>query len=105
MWKVALIDVTIAEPQSKVRYNLYIHCNICGGNILNGETENLLRMVQSQKGGNWVQTLHNPQYVLVNTTEIRDLEIYIKDGKDKLATFLKKPVTVTLHFKSYPFYD
>jgi len=98
---VALVDMFISESNVKYRYILYLHCDGC---ILDGENENLLRMVKSTRAGNCTQSFNTPQYVPVNKSEIRELEIYIKDAKGNFSTFLKKPVTVTLHFKSYPFY-
>ena len=103
IWKVALVDIHIADS-AKVRFNLFMHCNICDGCILDGERENLLRMVKSIKLGNWSQTFDTPQYASVNKTDIRDLEVFIRDGKGNLASFLKKPVTLVLHFKAYPLY-
>jgi len=105
VWKVALVDLYMAEPNMKFRYNLYLYCDACDGYIVDGENENLLRMVKSTKAANWTQSFNNPQYLPVNKSELRELEIYIKDMKGNFATFLKKPVSLTLHFKSYPFYE
>jgi len=99
----ALLDIYITETKLKKRNNLYIHCDVCGESILDGE--NLLRMVKAQKIANWTQAFDTPQYVSVNKSEIRDLEIYITDDQGNLASFLKQPVTITFHFKAYPFYD
>lgn len=105
LWKIALVEATISEPNLKTGHPLYLHCNACDGCIVDGEYDSLLRMIRSQRSGKWTQIFDSLFYVSVNKSEIRELEIYIKDGKDTLATFLKKPVSITLHFKSYPFFD
>lgn len=104
-WKMAAVEAIIAEPNAKVGYNLYLHCDACDGCILDGEYASLLRPVRSLKTGKWTQTFDLPYYVSTNKSELRELEIYIKDGKGNLATFLRKPVSVTIHFKSYPFFN
>ena len=103
-WKVALVDIFVLENSVKSKQNLYVHCDICGESIVDGEKDNLLRMVKFQKLGNWSQSFNPPFYVPVNTSETRELEILIRDSQGELASFLKKPVTVTLHFRAYPFY-
>jgi len=70
---------------------------------LDGENENLLRVLKSQRAGSWTQSFDTPQYFSITKSEIRDLEIHIKDVKGNFASFLKKPVTITLHFRQYPF--
>ena len=104
VWKVALVDINLFETKTKTKQILYLHSNICGESIIDGEKEDLLRLLKFQKISNWSQSFDSPYYVPVSRKEIRDIEINIRDEKGKLATFLKNPVTVTLHFKSYPFF-
>lgn len=103
---VALTDVFIRDS-SKTTYvnNLYVHCNIAGESILNGERrEYLLRMVHFVKMGNWTHKYSTPYYVNVNKSQIFEMEIYITNRQSEDASFLKQPVTLTLHFRQYPFF-
>lgn len=102
-WKVALVDIVLNPTGSKTKQNLYIHSDVCGESIVDGQNQNLLRMVRALKVGNWSQTFDSPYYVPVRKSDIRDLEINIKTGKGDLASFVKGRVTITLHFKQYPF--
>ena len=106
-WKVALLDIQMSETGKNgrlIKDNLYIHCDVCSESILDGEKENLLRMVKSVRPGKWTQEFLHPHYITVNKSEIRDIEFYIKSKTGELLSFFKKPVTLTLHFRSYPFF-
>jgi len=103
---VALTDVLIRDS-SKTTYvnNLYVHCSIAGESILNGERrESLLRMVHFVKRGNWTHKYSTPYYVNVNKSQIFEMEFYITNRQSEYASFLKQPVTLTLHFRQYPFF-
>lgn len=105
-WKMALSDVFIAD-NSKTTYtnHLYIFCSIAGDSILNGrQQQTLLRKLGYVKKGNWTHTYNLPYYVDVNRTHIFDIEFYITDKQFQLASFLKKPSSVTLHLRSYPYF-
>ena len=104
IWKVSLVDISMYDP-SKHSSNLYIHSDICGESILDGEKENILRMIKAYRSGKWSQESINFHYISVNKSDIRDIEFSIKDKKGILASFLQMPVTITLHFRSYPFYQ
>jgi len=43
-------------------------------------------------------------YIDVIKSDAFDIEFYIKDKEGDLCTFVTKPVTLQLHFKSYPFF-
>lgn len=104
-WKVALTDIFVRD-NNKITYvnNLYIHCDLAGESIMNGERrQSLLRMVHYVKKGNWTHQYTLPYYVDVNKSLIFDIEFYIKDRKSEYASFLKQPVTLTLHFRHFPF--
>ena len=103
-WKVSLVDISMSDS-SKKSYNLYIHSDICGESILDGDKENILRMVKAYRSGRWTQECINHQYISINKSEIRDIEFSIRNKKGELASFLQNPVTITLHFRSYPFYQ
>lgn len=103
IWKVALVEINLATTTPKTKQNLYVYSNICGESFVDGEKENLLRVLRAQKIANWSQTFDSPFYVSVNKSEIRDIEIVIKTGKGNLASFLTDRATIVLHCKQYPF--
>lgn len=105
-WTVALTDVFIRDS-SKTTYvnNLYVHCNIAGESILNGERrESLLRVLHFVKKGNWTHKYSLPYYLNINKSQIFEMEFYITTRQSEYASFLKQPVTLTLHFRQYPFF-
>lgn len=105
-WNVALTDVFIRDG-SKTLYvnNLYVYCNVAGESIVNGEhRQSLLRMLHYVKKGNWTHKYAIPYYMNVNRSQIVEIEIHIKDRHANDASFLKQPVSLTLHFRQYPFF-
>lgn len=103
VWKVALVDINLATNSPKTKQNVYMYSDICSESFVDGEKENLLRVLRVQKVANWSQTFDSPFYITVNKSEIRDIEILIKTGKGDFASFLTDRVTITLHFRQYPF--
>lgn len=53
--------------------------------------------------GQTSQIFNSPLYVDVIKNEIANLKIVIKNREGKLALFLTNPLSLTLHFKAYPF--
>lgn len=103
-WKVALVDITLTSfGGTKTRKNLYLHSDICEESFLDGEKEALLRPIRALKVAYWSQSFDTPYYIPVKKTDVRDIELFIKTGKGEYASFLTDRVTVTLHFKQYPF--
>jgi hypothetical protein len=106
VWKIALCDIFINENSKQTNYanQLYIFCNIAGVSILSGKQQSsLMRAVSPRKKGEWIESFWQLYYIDVNKSQVFDFEIYITDRSFKLATFLKKPVSITLHFRQYPF--
>lgn len=66
-----------------------------------GEVQSVLRRIVFN--GQTSQIFHSPLYVDVIKNEIANLEIVIKNREGKLALFLTNPLSLTLHFKAYPF--
>lgn len=106
IWKIALCDIHINDSKQISYMNqLYVFCSIVDTSILNGRQEqHLLRSVELNRKGNWTNIYHQLYYENVNKTHIFDIEIYITDRSLRLATFLTKPLTITLHFRQYPFF-
>lgn len=49
-------------------------------------------------------TFDNLLYISTIKIEVVDMEFYLTDENGDLAKFLPQPVSLTLHFKSYPFF-
>ncbi|MES9902425.1 MAG: hypothetical protein ABW168_07050 [Sedimenticola sp.] len=102
LWKVALLDIVLKDEEMRGN-QLYIYANICGESFVNGEHGQLLRKVIPYNRNRWSQEFQVIRYNPVNKTDITDIEFYIKDYHNNTASFLIKPVTLTLHFRAYPF--
>ena len=104
-WVVALIDIKttcdIKIPPSQL-YVYSVYSDICGDSIVDGVQRPLLRRILINKGI-VNKDFNSLWYVPVKFSEIRDIEIYINDKHNQCPSFLKDPLTLTLHFKSYPF--
>lgn len=103
LWKIALLDIVLKEDRMNGSNQLYVCSNICSDTFVNGEHYQLLRKVIPSTFGKWSQEFGLVQYQPINKTEITDIEFYIKDEKNVAASFLNEPVTLTLHFRAYPF--
>lgn len=102
-WKVALVEVDIGSTVS-IQDPIYIHSSICQDSIVEGEKNPLLRRITPFQPGNWNSIIDSPYYIQVNTKELYDIDIYITDRLNKQASFLDETSTLTLHFKSFPFF-
>lgn len=61
-----------------------------------------LQKVNKNEDSLWF--IDSPHYHHVKTNIVYDIEIYITTEKDQLGSFLNNTSTVTLHFKSFPFF-
>ena len=102
-WKVAIIEADIACTLSK-EDAIYLHSSICQNSIVEGKKKPLLRRLVPNKPGDWLMISELPHYIPVNTNELYGIDIYITDKQDNYASFLDRPSTLTLHFKSFPFF-
>lgn len=102
-WKVALLETEIKSTLSK-EDSLYLHSSMCQDSIIEGEKRPLLRRISCYGPGDWSSILETPYYIPVNTKELYNIDILITDRNDSKASFLDKPSTLTLHFKSFPFF-
>ena len=95
-WKVALTEIDFDE---KITASiLYVECSVCEGTIVDGINTNVLRKVNTDMRRSFSNSFNWLYYIHVIKPEIRDIEITLKDSNGSLATFLTKPVTITLHF-------
>jgi len=102
-WRVALVETDISSNISKAE-SIYLYSNVCGESIVDGEQKPLLRRLSAISMGNWSNIFEVPHYVPVKVNDIYNIDIYITDGQNHLASFIDIPSTVTLHFKSFPFF-
>ena len=103
-WKVALTEIYITESSPLPYKKLYLYSNICGDSIVAGEYHPLLRRLINDHVGYWAEIYELPNYVPVKRSEITDIEFYIKDEAGNYTSLLTNPVSITLHFRSFPFY-
>ena len=123
-WKVALTEIYITESSPLPYKKLYLYSNICGDSIVAGEYHPLLRrlindhvgywrLINDHVGywrlindhvGYWAEIYELPNYVPVKRSEITDIEFYIKDEAVNYTSLLTNPVSITLYFRSFPFY-
>lgn len=102
-WIVALIEADISSSFSNEEA-LYLHSSICKETIVEGEKKPLMRRLLANSPGDWRTILESPYYIPVNVKELCIIDIYITDRDDEKASFLNQPSTLTLHFKSFPFF-
>ena len=104
VWKVALVDVDIVSNTSKTEA-IYLYSSICGESIFEGEKKPLLHRLPATIRGNWSTNIEAPFYVPVKNNNIYEIDINRTTNQDDLASFIDdQPSTVTLHFKSFPFF-
>lgn len=107
-WKVALVEFYCkVKPNKKIYAKdsvLYVFCNFCKENVLNGELLPILRRLPPTKTNQWIYTFESSFYVPVIRQEIYEMEFFIKTADGKLASELDQPLMLTLRFEKYPFY-
>lgn len=106
IWKVALTEIHIKEDNRTMYMSgLYVLCDLVDYSIVNGgQRQPILRRLQCNKKGNWIHQYESPNYLSMNKTQIFDIEFFILDSELKTPSFMKKPVSLTLHFPQYPFF-
>jgi hypothetical protein len=102
-WRMALIKADITSTLSKENA-IYIYSCICQDSIVEGEKKPMLRRLMSNAPGDWTSIVESPHYIPINANELYNIDIYITDREDKDGAFLDRPSTLTLHFKSFPFF-
>lgn len=100
---MALVEADITTNYSR-EDALYLHSNVCEESIVDGLEKPLLRRLTSTSMDNWITIFDTPHYHPVKTDLVYDIEIYVTSANDQLASFLNNTSTVTLHFKSFPFF-
>ncbi|MEW8509095.1 MAG: hypothetical protein AB2598_20635 [Candidatus Thiodiazotropha sp.] len=95
-WVVALTEIDLLE---KIQLSsLYVNCDICQSTIVDGEWTNVLRLINTGVKRQFTNSFNWLYYLSVVKSEIREIEISIKQDSGVYATVLNRPVRVTLHF-------
>lgn len=102
-WKVALVECEMNSSLSN-QESVFLYSNICDDSIVNGYKKPLLRRILNNGPGNWCNIFETPHYMTVKVQEITDIHFYITDAKDQIVSFIDQPLTLTLHFKAFPFF-
>lgn len=99
-WTVSLLEFTYlgAKPSEP---ELYVYCNLCDNTIVGEREVPLLRRIYVANSINHI--FEYPYEVPLKTVAFQDIQIYINDFKQELASFLSGEVTVTLQLKQRPF--
>ena len=98
---MALAEFNTANRAQKPE--LFVYSDVCRDSFIGTSEQPLLRrIVYDNKDQNNI-IYDNPYYVPIKLKEIQQIHIYIKDDKGQDASFRKGIVTVTLHFKKFPF--
>ena len=101
-WEVALTEIRIfmEDPTDTA---LFVCSDICQDSFVGTSEQSLLRRVffEDVNGKNVIYV--HPYYVPLKLRDVQQIRIYIKDENGADASFLKKKVSVTLHFKKFPF--
>ena len=103
-WKIALVNKKLDVNPLFEHKDLYIFCDLCSASVDDGNLKPLLRRIclQSSESG-YYEFLHL-LYVDVIKSDVFDIQFLIKDAEGDYCSFINKPVTLQLHFKSYPFF-
>lgn len=103
-WVVAVTEFTTTDwDDDEKSSELFVFSDICQDTFIGQEEGPLLRKVYlgNKKQKNIIYNY--PYYIPIKVGGINQIHIYIKDSKGKDASFLRKKVSVTLHFKKFPF--
>jgi len=103
-WRVSLIDIKIPIHDVFNEKDVYLHCNICTKHMVDGIFQPLQRRICLISTDTGYYTFDNLLYISTIKSEVFDIEFYLTDENGDLGTFLTQPVSLTLHFKAYPFF-
>lgn len=103
-WTIGLTEFTTERWKSnKKSQEVFICCDMCEETFVGGKDMPLLRRVYlgEKQETNIIYEL--PYYVPVKIGQLQQICIYITDREGNLVSFLDGPVSVTLHFKKFPY--
>ena len=105
-WVVALTEFNLKNNHLGSRITngeIFVCCDICQETIVGEREIPLLRRIilERDKDSNIIFSL--PYYISVKVSQIQQIQIYLKDSTGKLTSFNDQEVTLTLHFKKFPY--
>lgn len=103
-WTIGLTEFTTESWNSnKKSQEVFICCDMCEETFVGGKDMPLLRRVYlgEKQETNIIYEL--PYYIPVKIGQLQQICIYITDREGNLVSFLDGPVSVTLHFKKFPY--
>lgn len=103
-WTIGLTEFTTESWNSnKKSQEVFICCDMCEETFVGGKDMPLLRRVYlgEKQETNIIYEL--TYYVPVKIGQLQQICIYITDREGNLVSFLDGPVSVTLHFKKFPY--
>ena len=95
-WELALCDIDINEKVQKP--SLYVNCDLCQSMIVDGKSKTVLRKVNADMRRQFTNSFNWLFYVPVIKSEIREIQIDIKDANDRLAIFFNKTCVCDITF-------
>ena len=107
-WVIALVDISILNwdigRKSECR-DIYVYSSVCSASYVGDKKEPLLRRL-CLMGNKRERTFEfvRGQYVPIRLSTIDSIDIDIKTESGDPASFIKGPVTLTLHLKPVPFW-
>ena len=102
---VANLHFNLRSRSKTPRSVCYLHSDICSNTIVDDSSKPLLRQVFITKRNQYSENFNPIFYLPVKRSDVNDIEFYITDENSELASFLDGNTTVTLHFRSYPFFN
>lgn len=100
-WVLAITEFSTTERGAKEE--MFVYSDVCQDSFIGDSEQPLIRRISFNDKNSHIIIYENPYYVPVKLDTIQQIHIYIKDSTGQEASFLKKKVTVTLHFKKFPF--
>ena len=105
-WVVALTEFNLSDniQKSNKGAEIFICCDICQETFVGGKELPLLRRIildGEKESTNIIFT--SPYYIPVKTSQLQQIQIYIKDRSGNLVSFQQEQVSLTLHFKKFPY--
>lgn len=103
-WMVGLTEISVTSVLQKGNCKeLFIYCNVCQESFVGTQEVPLLRRVYLTETENCNIIYDSTYYVPMKLSELRYLHVYIRDSKGQPSSILEGDVTITLHFKKFPF--
>ena len=100
---MALTEISTNGWKGDQKSEIHVCCDVCQETFIGGKYVPLLRRVflGENKDSNIIYT--SPYYIPLKTDQLQQIYIYITDRDGNLASYLNGPISVTVHFKKFPY--